>query len=348
MSWRDKENNFINVLEKTGLNHNEARIYFELLKHGIRGTTAYDLDHHFEEIKRTTIYSILKKLIALGCIREKTSSKAPKKATVFVGVEPETYFDFLISSKKEELRFLEELKEKNIEYFEMIYSSGLEYDIKDVDSVMLPYLEPLMETGWNISSYYLKEDVPVFGYSIFDTMLNPPKYSVYDIMLTPPKFKLLKDSSFHLFIFNFEIENDENALKFFIDSLKKQTLEIISFFSDIKEYVYEEVPLDLFNTQFTGLSLKIKKRDLGKIFKDIKSKIRVYWDEDDERRHFDTDSNIIDEQSISDPNEQIDVWKAVIIPIKNKIFFLWSESLDLLKKMAKPIFLVENLTRFSK
>ena len=238
MSWKDKKDRFLQILKQTGLNHNEATIYFELIKHGIKGTTAYDLDRHFPEIKRTTIYSILRKLISLGCIQESTSSESSHKATIFTAIEPKEYFDRIISKKQEELDFFIDLKENNVEFFNIVYSSGLEYTIDEIDKFIQPYLKPLINNKWIISSYYVKEDVPVFGYSLFDTMSNPLMYTVYDIMLNPPEFKLLKENSFHLFKFNFDIESDKKAYNFFIESLKEQTNQIISFFIDIKEFIY--------------------------------------------------------------------------------------------------------------
>ena len=67
----DKEEKFVRALEKSGLNYNEALVYFSLIKLGQKGATVYELDHHFTPfLKRTTIYSILHKLIELGCVRE--------------------------------------------------------------------------------------------------------------------------------------------------------------------------------------------------------------------------------------------------------------------------------------
>ncbi len=346
MSWKDKKDTFLQVLKQTGLNHNEATIYFELIKHGIKGTTAYDLDRHFPEIKRTTIYSILRKLISLGRIQESNSSESPNKATIFTAIEPKEYFDRLISEKQEELDFFINLKENNADFFDIVYSSGLEYTIDEVDEFIQPYLKPLINSRWIISSYYVKEDVPVFGYSLFDTMSNPPMYTVYDIMLNPPEFKLLRENSFHLFQFNFDIEHDKNAYNFFIESLKKQTNQIISFFSDIEEFTYEEKPINIFDINFDGLNLKIKKKDLGKIFDNIKSKIRGYWIGNEELMHLNTDFEI--NADFLESEDQIEVWKAVLIPLNNKVFFLWSESIELLQMMAAPIFDIEEIPSKSK
>ena len=341
MSWRQNETKFIRVLEQTGLNNNEAKVYLELIKHGIRGVTAYELDHHLDDIKRTTIYSILRKLISIGCVKETNSPDSTTKPTLFLAIDPENYFDELIAKKKREIEFFQGLKDNNLDYFNMMYSSGLEYAIEDVDPFIRPYLKPLLNSGWKISSYYLKEEVPVFGYSIFETMLNPPNYTVYDIMLNPPKFKYLQENSFHLFKFNFIIEQDENAFKFFISSLKKQTKEIISYFSEIKDYIYEEQPIIIYGKEFIGLNLQVKKGDLGNIFENIKNKIRDYWDETDETKHLNPNIELINEDIKVE--DYIEVWKGVIIPLKDKIFFLWSESYELLKEMADNIFDVEKI-----
>ena len=64
-----KEEEYIQILQKIGLNHSDATLYFALLKEGPKGSTVYELVNHFEgNLKRTTIYSILRKLNVMGCV----------------------------------------------------------------------------------------------------------------------------------------------------------------------------------------------------------------------------------------------------------------------------------------
>ena len=65
MSEKIKEKELIEVLQNTGLNYKEALIYFTLMKLGPKGCMVRDLTHVLP-IKRTTIYSILRKLIKHG------------------------------------------------------------------------------------------------------------------------------------------------------------------------------------------------------------------------------------------------------------------------------------------
>lgn len=340
----NKEEEFIRVLEKSGLNYNEALVYFSLIKLGHKGATVYELDHHFTPfLKRTTIYSILRKLIELGCVREGEQKQGSRKVTLFIANKPEEYYDRIILEKEEELDILKDLQEKYLDYFNIIYQEGMEYYIEELDEQIQPYLIPLVEKGWRITSYLIKKEVPLF------------EYTVYDCMLKSPSAKYLKETSFHLFLFDENIENDTSSLQFFIKGLKNKTHEIVSYFSDIKEYELEDKKLEFFKKTYPGFNLTVKLEDLknSKFFDEVIDGIRSYWKKGDIGEHL--------APNLKDPQEQIDnyekarfsedsldIWKAVIIPIQNKLFFLWAESYEILKEMVEPIFIIEKIPFNSK
>lgn len=35
---------------------------------------------------------------------------------------------------------------------------------------------------------------------------------------------------------------------------------------------------------------------------------------------------------------KLNIWKAVVLPLKNKLFFLWSESMETLNEMVNIVF----------
>ncbi len=334
-----KEEEFIQALEKSGLNYNESSVYFALIKLGQKGATVFDLDHHFTPfLKRTTIYSILRKLIKLGCVREGDQSKETKKVTLFIANKPEEYFDKIISEKEKEIDKLQKLKEKYSDFFNIIYQEGMEYTLDEVDDLIQPYLKPLVEKGWKITSYLVKKEVPLF------------EYTVYECMLYSPKSKFLKENSFHLFLFENDIENDTTSLQFFIKGLKNKTHEVVSYFSDIQEYKLEDKKMKFFNKTYPGFNLKVKLEDLknSKFFDEVIKGIRSYWKKRDIGGHLAKESKHLQESiEINEKeillNDSLDIWKAVIIPIKNKLFFLWAESYDILKEMVEPIFIIEKV-----
>ena len=67
MNWEIENKNRIQILKRMGLNKTDSLVYFVLMKFGPDGTFVYNLIHKLQnKIKRTTLYSILKKLSDLG------------------------------------------------------------------------------------------------------------------------------------------------------------------------------------------------------------------------------------------------------------------------------------------
>ncbi len=308
-AFEGKKPHFINVLKKLGLRNNEAQIYFDLIKEGKKGETVYQLDHNLEHVlNRTTLYSILRKLIKMGCVIEAGQSRGSRKATVFIAVKFEDYLKKLIIQKQEEIGLYEEIIEKYSDHFNMIYLGGMEYHLDEVDNKVKPYLKPLIDKGWSIVSYLVKRDVPPFD------------YTVYDCMLHSPLSKILKENSFHVFSFKHEIEYDENLLNLFLEGLKKQTKEIITYYSDLENYIFEETKLNFFNREFPSTVLKVKLSDIEK------------------SEYFPQEANDLIQFENLKPEEYVEVWKSVILPIKKDIFFLWAESYEILEEMVESIF----------
>ena len=102
MITEEKTQEFLKAIQKTGLNYDESRIYYTLIQHGKNGTYVKDLNEHLD-IERTTIYSILKRLIVKGCVLESDRSNAPKKARMFIAFEPTKFFNKILIKKKKEL-----------------------------------------------------------------------------------------------------------------------------------------------------------------------------------------------------------------------------------------------------
>lgn len=312
MSGKNKEKELIEILQSTGLNYKEGLIYLTLMKSGQKGCMVRDLTHVLS-IERTTIYSILRKLIKHGHVKEGGQSETTKKATIFIAIEPESYFSNLILKKVNELSILQEVKKNYSEVFQNIYQEGLEYSYDELDSFIQPYFKPLLEKYWKIKSYYVKKKVPIFN------------YTVYDCMLQSPKAKYLKMNAFHAFIFDYNIEEDENALKYFINRLKRHLKEEILYHSDLKDFLVEEDKIKIFGNICASFNLKIN-------IEEIKNSgiFSTYFEDLEEYKKY-----IL--------NETNDIGISIIFPIKNKLFFLWAESQEILKEMVKPILKIEKI-----
>lgn len=315
MSEKNKEKELIEVLQNTGLNYKEALIYFTLMKSGSKGCMVRDLTHVLP-IERTTVYSILRKLIKHGYVKGGSQSETTKKATFFIAKEPKVYFTNLILKKENELNKLQEVKKNYFELFQNIYQEGLEYSYDELDSFIQPYFKPLLEKGWKIISYYVKKKVPIFNYTVYDCALQSPKY------------KYLKMSGFHMFIFDYNIEEDENALQYFINKLKNHFKEEILYHSNLKNFLIGENKIKIFGNTYASFNMKINIEEIKntKIFS-------AYFEDDTEFNNYKHNkANNIGISIIS-----------VLFPIKNKLFFLMSESQESLKEIVEPILKVEKI-----
>ncbi len=310
MSLKTKENNLLKILQKTGLNYNEALVYFALLKTGPKGSIVKELTHALP-IQRTNIYSILHKLIKVGCVKESGFAEKSKNATIYIATDPLTYLKQLINIKQKEFENIKRIQETYSEVLQSIFLEGLEYPYDDIASILKPYLRPLIENGWKIKSYIERNETLIFY------------YKVYDCMLFTKKAKILKDCSFHMFLFEYSIEDDENALIFFSQGLKRKTKEMKSYFFDIKEFELIDDSVELFGKSFPIFNMKVK-------VKDIKNS-----------NYFLKNSHTFKEIETLSSNGFYEIGKAVILPIKNKIFYLWAESDIILKELIEPIIKLE-------
>ncbi|MBD3254062.1 MAG: hypothetical protein GF383_03175 [Candidatus Lokiarchaeota archaeon] len=300
------EQKYIENLKELGLSQNQALVYFELLKNGSKGCIVRDLDHVLE-IGRTNIYPVLRDLIEFGCVEEAGEAEKSKNATIYVAVEPDLFIEKVIEKEKEKITKLISIKKKYSKTLRKIFDKGVEVELNEVESHLQNYLEPLLRKGWKIKSYVKREVLEMFN------------YTVYDCMLLAPHAQYLKDCSFHLFVFNYNIENDVNALSFFSKGLKRKTEEMKSYFFDIKQFKLEEGKVYFNGKNHLSFTMKVKIEDL--------------IDSD----YFDVIEEDIREKIKDDNNQYYEVGKALIIPQEEKIFYLWGETVEILKEMIFPI-----------
>ncbi len=302
-----REENFIELLENIGLTHNQSLIYFTLIKAGRNGSIVRDLDH-ITDIKRTNIYPILHELIDLGCVIEGGYAEKSKNAAIYIAVKPIEFIDHLIQKKKDEINHLQKFKETNAKPLQNIFQEGIEITLDQIDPIIRKYFEPLIMSGWKIHSYVKRNNIPMFDYEVYDCMLYAPHASI------------LKDCSFHLFTFGYDIQSDKNALEFFTQSLKRKTKEIKSYFFDIKQIQLLDEKVEFFNITFQSFKMQIEISDLqnSKYFsEELKETLEIKND------------------------LYFEIGKAVIMPFNNKLFYFWAESRQILSEIIEPIIQIE-------
>ncbi|MFX0072502.1 MAG: helix-turn-helix domain-containing protein [Candidatus Hermodarchaeota archaeon] len=305
-----KENEIIELLQNFGLTSNQAQVYLALLKAGTKGSIVRELDHALD-IKRTNIYPILNDLIELGCVKEGGRAEKSKNASIFIAIDPIKFIDHLIQKKQLEITTLNEIKKTHSTLLQNIFKKGFEIKLNEIDASLKPYFKPLIDSGWRIQSYVERKELTMFN------------YQVYDCLLYAPHARFLKDCSFHLFLFDYDIEKDKNALVFFTQGLKRKTKEMKSYFFDIKQFQLIDDEFQAFNNKFHCFKMRVKVKDLEN--SDYFTKVSQDSTKKEVR------------------NIYYEIGKAIIIPIKEKIFYLWAESDEILYEMIKPVFKTENI-----
>ena len=302
-----KENEIIELLDSIGLTRNQTLVYLALIKAGMKGSIVREIDHALD-IKRTNIYPILSDLIEIGCVKEGGRAEKSKNAQIFIAVNPVEFLDHLIQKKHAEIDTLLEIKKNHSHYLQTIFKKGIEVNLDEIDSNLKPYFKPLVDNGWRIQSYIERKELAMFN------------YEVYDCLLHAPHARFLKDCSFHLFIFDYDIEKDMNALEFFTQGLKRKTKEMKSYFFDIKQFQLIDDKLLMFKKELNCFKMRVKIKDLenSEYFNEI---LEEFKDNGSKNRYY-------------------EIGKAIILPIKEKIFYIWAESDEILKEMVAPIFMI--------
>jgi predicted transcriptional regulator len=271
----ETENALIDSLQKMDLNYDEAQIYFNLLKYGKTGSIVRKLREDLPFIERTTLYSILKRLIEKGCVNEVRPSKKSQKLKTFVATDPAEYFNKIFLKKKQEFEELQEIKTNVLDKIQKIYTRGLEVSYEDLDPFILPYFQPLIENGWKIKTQKISKGLNIFGGEMY-----------YEYHTQPPDNIEKKIDSVGLIISIYEsmIENDEVTLTFVLKQIKKSIKQLHK--GDFNNINIIEDEIELFGNNFS--SMIIKARDIqskteiefGKTaIIPIKKKLFFIWEE---------------------------------------------------------------------
>ncbi len=235
---------FTRALQITGLTYEEALIYFTLIKHGKEGTYVRDLDYHLS-IERTTIYSILNRLIEKECVKVTKKSEAPKKAKTFVATNPTVFIDKILREKKQKVKEIEIMRLNFADKLEEIFLKSMEYSLEDIDEFLKPYLEPLILKGWKVIEQLVEKSKRNY------------MFEIYDCTLITPKAKYVKDCGFLVVNFDYVVETDKNTLNFMIDLLKKVGKEqVLNKGIGVKDVNISDSQIEFYNKKYHSFKVK--------------------------------------------------------------------------------------------
>lgn len=125
------------------------------------------------------------------------------------------------------------------------------------------------------------------------------EFEAYDTTLLVPDAKIVKDAGFMVFKYNRDVENDENTLNYMFDMLsRKGKEEILNKGIGVEDVMLIESIIEIKGKKFKGHTPKFKFEHTDKY---------------------------------------IQMTETVMIPIKNKIFFMWAENHKFILEMADGI-----------
>ncbi|TXT64518.1 MAG: putative Sugar-specific transcriptional regulator TrmB [Promethearchaeota archaeon] len=303
----EKEQEFIQAFQETGLNESESKVYYRLIKEGSKGAIVKDLNKEFPDLARTTIYSIIRKLEEYGYVEEAGVSSRSKGATLFAAINPVKFFRKIISKKEEELEKLNELSMLYSDRLEYIYNEGISYSLKDTDPRLYPYIAPLLKKKWKLTSYIEEKKTSTINYDFFELTLQSPLQNFYG------------DVGLLLFLFEYNVEKDEVTLNFFRNMIQRKAKEELIYKIDITGIDSVPIEIELLERKFQGYELKAKLEELAK--SDIFA---------DKLKYMMKNPQLENKGSLT-------LGLSLMIPIERKIFVLWGESKERFKEIIKII-----------
>ena len=271
----DKDEMYIDSLLKLDLNYEEAQIYFNLLKYGQSGSIVRKLREDLPFIERTTLYSILRRLIEKSCVKEGNSSSEAKRLKTFIATDPVEYFNKIYLKKKQEFEELQEIKTNILDNLQIIYTRGLELSSEDLDPFIIPYFQPLLKNGWKIKTQKIIEGINILGGEVY-----------YEYHIQPPKSfeKKIETVGLLLSIYDSDIENDDIILNFIFKQIKKSIKQLHK--GDFEKIDVIDDQIELFGNQFSSLIIKARDQKTKVILQfgktavlPLKNKLFFIWEE---------------------------------------------------------------------
>ena len=245
-SEAERSEEFIQGLTKFGLSEEEAKVYFSVLKRGTRGEVVGRIKNELE-IGRTTIYAIMERLHEKGWVTSEEISESPKRIK-YVAKPPMQRLNSIIEEKEKKLKIL---KDKSLfigDKLDLQYQGAKKLTLDTIHIGGYKYLKPLVNQGWKIKTEVV-EYLESQGRLALDYELKGRK-------------GIPKDCGLIIFIFENEIETNENLIRETVEMFKTKTeyeirKEKIPGFEDIR---LENVTFDKFQEAEVYVKLKFKKK----------------------------------------------------------------------------------------
>jgi len=318
MNDKTLDENIIKTLQSAGLNHEESLVYKTLLKYSHRGATVRQIKSVLP-IERTTIYSILGRLLKKGFIFEKQTFKTTKMAKLFVCLEPLKLYNQLLSKKKEDFDNFKELRDSFVNHLEKIYLEKDEIPRESINPFILPYIDSLLKKNWKVRYQGVKE---TFMCNSFEYYLTSPKAG-----------KMFPYNVFNVYVYNKEVleeieikENLKFSFSYFTGKL---------FLKDLKEQVVKDFRLYYF---FKHMDRKIPKDEILNEYnmleqiRFVEQKIEIYGN---------VYPSLVFEIKPNKASDFKEIIKSILIFHKNRLFFIWSKNIETLKELYKCISNIE-------
>lgn len=320
------EKEIITALQDIGLNNEESLIYYTLVKYGKKGATVRKLNMELKQIERTTIYPILQRLIKNECVVALESSETLKKAKLFIAIEPSKFFNKILVKKKEELKKFEKKAPIFTERLQIMYEREEEYVIDDIDPFIQPYIQPLLKKNWKVSNQIVEKRLNIFGYDVYDYHIDPPYMG-----------PLRGYGGFHIYVFD-HVVAISTKIKKDLESDMDNLLDI-----DNREVTLKEpLKFQYFNVELKFILKLIKRKIQERFLNEFKIKNVIITESEISLLGKTYSSLIVKVKSETDTKYK-EAFKSVILPIENKLFFIWAVKHNAMLNILKSVLTVEQI-----
>ncbi len=316
MEGRIEINKILNILQDSGLSREESLIFQTLIKYGQKGATVRDLTGELPLI-RTTIYSILRRLVEKEQVIERKNSETSNRAKLFSCIEPSKFYNQVLSKKSEELKRFEEQQPIFTKTLQELYMKKRDINVENLDNFILPFFQPLLKKNWKVYSQVLEK---TFGVNIYEYQIISPDaskaipycvYNVYDFEDSYMRNVSLSE--------NIELSSPYFSEKIIKDLLKNTETSLVLYFY-IKRF-----------------EKRIMRDDLISKYKMSNFRIQGVQENYLMKKYPSLNFEVIPKKG----TKYQEILKIALLPLKNKLFCLMAESQELLVEMYESIIEVE-------
>ena len=269
---------------------------------------------------------MLKIGLKVGFTKDGSSRRDKKEQPILEESKDDALKSLMATEKKEEFKKFEEKAPIFTERLQNTYEREEEYTIDDIDPFIQPYIRPLLEQKWNISNQIVEKRAKTFGYELFDYHVNPPSMG-----------PLRGYGGFHIYVFDHIVATSTKVKKDLeLDITKSLDIELR------EDLLKKPLLLPYFNVELKFIVMQIKRKIRERFLNEFKIGNVIITEKNITLLGKNYSSLVVKIKPEKDTKYR-EAFKSVILPIENKLFFIWAVKPKAIIELLKSILTVENI-----